>query len=397
MNKDVSKKRKPMGKILGNLRRFMGIVNKFLKSSYRDKPMYFWVFGYPLLFMLIYYFAFSGTSRPTYTIAIINYDSLAMEGQAENEIIDFSSIFIINLFNPENSDCNLSETFLLRTDLTETEGIRAIQADTIDALIIFPKNFSEIIHGAIEGDNPSIIIYTSPDPMEKAIIPNIFNGIINDLVLAYNNIEELSIIHFTTGEVFSIFDYMMPGLIIAGITVSIMNVATLFAREMEKGLMERLDTTPVPRSVQLLGGGTAQIIFSTVQGLILMLCLLLFGVQVAGNADWIAAFVNVIVTAYMCIGCGLIIAALVRNADSAGGMAWIIILPFQFFGNLVMSFGDTLFNRIFPTYYAGRAMRNVLIDGFGLIEILPDLLTIFIFGTVFILIALLLFKKRRKL
>lgn len=397
MNKDVSKKRKPMGKILGNLRRFMGIVNKFLKSSYRDKPLYFWVFGYPLLFMFIYYIAFGGTTRPTYTIAIINYDSLAMEGQAENEIIDFSSIFIINLFNPENSDSNLSETFVLQNDLTEAEGIRAIQADTIDALIIIPKNFSEIIHGVIEGEAPSIIIYTSPDPMEKDIIPSIFDGIINNLILAYNNIEELSISHLITGDVFDPFDWIMPGMVIAGITVAIMNVATLFAREMEKGLMERLDTTPVPRSVQLLGGGAAQIIFSSVQGLILMLCLLLFGVQVAGNADWIAAFVNVIVTAYMCIGCGLIVAALVRNADSAGGIAWIIILPFQFFGNLIMSLGDTLFNRIFPTYYAGRAMRNVLIDGFGLIEILPDLLTIFIFGTVFILIALLIFKKRRKL
>ncbi|MCP4761020.1 MAG: ABC transporter permease [archaeon] len=392
INREISKS----SSVSGSFQQLYAICVKFLKTSIRDKPMYFWVFGYPLLFMLIYLIAFGdGGGVSTYNIAFINNDSTEMIGQDSDEIVDFASILLIDLFNPEN-DNNLSDTFVIVDVTDEITGVKDIQGDNLDALIIIPANFSEIMFGSILG-NVSIKIITSPNPTEKEIISNVIYGIINSMILQYNGVSPLEFELNTTGGVFSVFDYMMPGIVIAGLTVAIMNVAQLFAKERESGLMERLDTTPVPRSAQLLGGGAAQMIFSMMQGLILLLCLIGFGVSISETANWTAVILIMLTTSYMCIGLGLIIASLVRSADSAGGISWVAILPLQFFGGTIMNMGDSAFNRIFPTYYSVRVMRNSLIDGLALSELLPDIALVFLYGTIFIVIALIIFSKKMKI
>ena len=40
--------------VKGNFRRIIGSTGKFFRISIRDKPMYFWVFGYPMIFILLF-------------------------------------------------------------------------------------------------------------------------------------------------------------------------------------------------------------------------------------------------------------------------------------------------------------------------------------------------------
>ena len=53
---------------------------KFLKITFREKENWFWIFGYPLLFMVLFSVAFnSGSSRSSYNIAIVNYDTNGLD------------------------------------------------------------------------------------------------------------------------------------------------------------------------------------------------------------------------------------------------------------------------------------------------------------------------------
>ncbi len=395
MTKDKDKENQglqKMSKVQGNARRLLAICTKYLKSSYRDKPMYFWVFGYPLLFMLIYFIAFGdGGGQTTYNMAFINQDGTPLEGQTQKDVVDFGSEFFIDLFREDNAASNLSDTFNIKSVNSLEQGVEQIQAGELDAVIIIPANFSELLFGQLSGE-PELEIYTSPDPYERSIIPSIVSSVVNSIILSYENVDALQINLSTTGEIITPFDWMMPGIVIAGTTISIMNVAQLFGREKERGLMERLETTPVPRSTQLLGGALAQTIFSMLQGGILLLCLVLFGVNVSSNANWGGAILIVIVTAFMCIALGLIIATLVQSADSAGGISWVVILPLQFFGGTVMNLGT----KGFPTYYAVIAIRNALLDGFTLAQLMPNLLIVFGYGVFFSVIALIIFNRRTK-
>ncbi len=390
---DQGKRMRKLSKFKGNIRRLWAISVKFLKSSYRDKPMYFWVFGYPLLFMFIYFVAFSGGGGgTTYNVAFLNNDGTLIGGQNPGESIEFGSEFFIDLFDENNPSSNLSDTFHIQEVDNMEEGIEQIQGGALDAIIIIPANFSELLYGEISG-SPKVKIFTSPDPYKRSIIPNVISSVVNSMILEYEDVDSLDVDLSTTGEIITPFDWMMPGIVIAGTTVAIMNVAQLFGKEKENGLMERLETTPVPRSSQLLGGALAQMIFSTIQGAILLLCLVLFGVNLSTNANWGGAILIVMVTAFMCIGLGLIIASIVQSADSAGGLSWIIILPLQFFGGTLMDLGTVGF----PTYYSVIGIRNALIDGFTLLQLLPDIGIILGYGLLFSGIALFIYNRRTRI
>lgn len=375
-------------KISGNFMRFKGLVMKFLKTCFRDKPLYFWVFGYPLLFMCIYGIGLRGTGAVQYEISFVNYDSDPIAGQTPEEVLDFESKYFLWLFNPDNPDSNLSENFIAYYDYTEIEARAEVNAQNIDAMVILPANFTEMIFNDQE---PLVQIYTTSDPMVKSIIPSVIHDIIQQLILAQKDVNTVEVDVEASRNEITIIDWYLPGFVIVGVTVAIMNVTSLFATEKEKGLMQRLDTTPVPRDIQLLAGGAAQLIFSSIQITILMTCLVIFGVQFDPNANIFLAFLNAFVLAITCIGIGLILAAVAKDANAAGGLSWIVILPMQFFGGAFGNLSPGL-QKVFPTYYAVNAMRRILISGLGWDAVWQDIMINLGFAVMFIIIGLALFK-----
>src|SRR6056297_2387829 len=87
--------------------RFSALVKKYLKITLRNKQNYFWILGYPLLFMVIFSIAMQGGGRSTYQIAIINED---VQGIESPEIALGANVSrqIENLFK---NGTELSETF----------------------------------------------------------------------------------------------------------------------------------------------------------------------------------------------------------------------------------------------------------------------------------------------
>lgn len=427
-------------KITGNLSRLWGTIIKTLKTSARDKPLYFWVFGYPLLFIMIFFIAFNSSGgRSAYSITIINYDT---DGASPNSFDGNASLILMDLFNSSVHDTNLTKTFTLKNTntsgalYTETEAIELVKVESLDAVIILPQNFTENIVGSTwwyrlakdptlnetyrtafiaslplgfqyliastnysTTDRPNLIIHSAPDIVVKSVIQNVFDGIVNNIMLQFNNLSTLNTTVYEVGVTnqLTAFDYYAPGFIIVGVTIAVMMVAQNFGTEKEKGLLKRLDTTPVPRSILLIGGGLAQVLFSSIQILLLMGCLIGLGIQVHPDANWGLAFLNAFILAIPCIGIGLIIAAVVKSGDEAGGLSWIAILPLQFLGNAFFPLGDEGIVKFFPTYYGVSAMRKILLQGLDLGVVWPDLLTNFLFGVVFVVIGLIIFQKKSQI
>lgn len=427
-------------KSTGNIGRFFGLVTKNLKNSVRDKGNYFWVIGYPVLFIIIYGLAFNAggiTERSTYSVVFFNEDTIGANNALEQNV----SLTFLNLFNSSDPENELTKTFIQKTTfengsiITKEEALAMVNKGEIDAVIIIPKNFSEVVIGSTwwykimksddfqsmppeaqagfqqelpqewidsinstafpSNGSPSLEIHCIPDLVTKAVISNVFDGIMNDIVLGYNAVSPVDTKITEAGSIqaISIFDWAAPGILIGGVTVAIMMVANNFGIEKDKGLIRRLDTTPVPRSTQLLAGGFAQLIFSSIQIVILLIMLKIFGVQTAPNINWGLAFLNALIMALPCIGIGLIIAAIVKNGSEAGGVAWIAILPLQFLGGVFFDMGEGI-GKYIPTFYGSRAMRNIMVYGAGFMDVWPDLLTNILFGIGFIVIGLIVFHKK---
>jgi ABC-2 type transport system permease protein len=431
-----------MEKVKGNFGRLMGLIGKNLKLAYRTKPNYFWVFGYPLLFALIFAIAFNtaGGDRTVYHIAIFNEDVIG----ANNELEQNASLIFENLFDNSDPDNELAKSFLRSTAhtngtaYTKPEAIEFVKKGSLDAVIIIPQNFSESIIGSTwwykmfkspeftalpspiqqgmlasipaqwavvvqdpsvllpANSTPSIEIQTKPDMVTRAVVTNVIDGLVNDIILGFNNVTGAEINVEITGVVqsISIYDWMAPGLIIVGVTIAVMMVAESFGNEKDKGLIRRLDTTPVPRHVQLLAGAGAQLIFTAIQVVILSGVLVALGFNVHPDANWGLAFLNAMIMAIPCIGIGLIIAALVKSGSEAGGLSWIAILPLQFLGNAFFNLGEKGIMQFVPTFYGIRSMQKILIFGMGIGDIWMDLLVNALFGLGFIVLGLLIFHKK---
>jgi ABC-2 type transport system permease protein len=435
-----------VNRVSGNMGRILGLTSKNLKISFRDRGNYFWVFGYPMIFVLIFAVAFNsgGSERSTYSIAIINEDIQ----DANNVLEKDASLIFEDLFNGTlNPNGDLPKTFIRYTQwengsiITKNEAIRLVEQGKLDAVLVIPKNFTECIIGSTwwykqiksDGfdslpqevktgimtqmpptymqailDNSSSIplnqsveieIYTKADPVTKAIMNAVFEGITNDIILAFNDIQPLKVNTSVAGisKSFTIFEWSVPGFLIVGVTIAIMMVAQNFGLEKEKGLLKRLDTTPVPRSAVLASGAFAQIIFSSIQTVILFGMVTLVGYRPADTANWGLAFLNSIIMTIPCIGIGLIIASLIKNASDAGGLSWIAILPLQFLGNGFFYLGEEGIVRLVPTFYGIRAMQNILLRGWTFAEVLPDMLITLLFGIGLILIGFIIFSKKTQI
>ena len=416
----------------GHLKQFSTLVVKYLKVNFREKENLFWIFGYPLLFMVLFLIAFnSGGARSTYTVVIINYDTLNIENP-ETDIGANASLILLDLFD---QNANFSESFNLQksysngTEITERGARQLVEEEKIDGLIIIPQNFSEIIIGStwwyplvkqgiippntseeflslmlslnetdyISG-SPTLEILTIADAVTGQVITSVFNGIVNNIILGYNNITSLTIEQNIgpKGRDLTWFDMAAPGLVAIGVLVGISNLATMFAFEKSKGILQRLDTTPVPRSILLLSGGIGQLAISAIQVTILLGSLPVFGVNTSPDANWVLAFIIALSLAFTCIGLGLILASFVKSASAAGGLAWIVILPLQFLGGgfFPIESNITKFN---PTFYTIRAIRQVLIYGASLSSVWQDILITLGFGFVFTCIGMIIFTKKRKI
>ncbi len=417
----IETKNKPSLK--NRLGQFWLLVKKNLKVTIRDKQALIWLFGYPLLCMLMYSIAFTGGGdRASYSIVIINNDTLG----STNPQTDYganTSLIITDLFNT-NED--LKNSFILKTQydngtiIDEKGGRQLVLDENIDALIIIPQNFSEVIIGSTSwysdanaGNIPSLIalqnsnfpsgaptleILTSADPITVQIIPSVFESIVNEIILTTNQASALEI-DLDVGSDdrhISYFDYSAPGFALLGVLVSISSLAAIIGFEKHEGILDRLDTTPIPRSILLGSSAGAQLLFSAVQIMILFGSMFLFGVNVHPDANWFLALFISLLFALVCIGLGLIVASIAKNAKSGADLAWIFILPIQFLGGIFFEV-DAPFTKAIPSTYANSALRRVVLYAENWSGVLNDIFILLGFALVLNVIGLYIFMKKKKI
>ena len=403
---------------------FGTLIKKNLKITFRDKQSLIWLFGYPLLCMAIYSVAFGASgSRASYNIIIINYDV----NNSTNPSTDFGANVSLIITDEFRDNENLSESFTLHESwkngsiYTEDQARILVLEEQIDGVIIIPANFSEVIIGSTSwysmaqqgylGDgyeslvnttfpsgSPGVEIVTTADPITAQIIPSLFDGMVNDILLGMNNISALE----TTLEIgpkgrsISFFDYSAPGFAILGVLVSISSLASIICTEKFEGMLDRLDTTPVSRPILLGSAGAAQFIFSAIQITVLFGSMFIFGVNMSPNVNWLLAFLLALLFAFVCIGLGLIISSFAKNAQSGGNLAWFFILPMQFLGGTFFAV-DADFTKVIPSKYVNQALRQVITYGASWGSIWQDLVILLGFGVVFNLIGILIFMKKKKI
>ena len=362
---------------------------KNIKTMFRDRGQLIWLIGYPLLLIIIFSLAFGfSSSRSDYNLVLFNYDTedSGIPGNPANY-----SLLLIDIL--ETNLSNSIDIIGTQENYTKDEAKNLLKYEKIDAIIYISHNFTEKIYFGLE---PEINVTTVPDQIAETVINSILKQIVDSIIIYHNGVKPSRInseMLLNTVKITQ-FDFIAPGFLISGVLVCISQLALHFSEEKNKGTLKRLSTTPVSRSNILFSGMLSQLLVAFCQTIILLVCLLIFGAFFNPNANILLLIFIPMLFAFTALGFGTLLASLVKSEETAGLLAWFIILPLQFLGGLFFYFESPIMKFV-PTSYAAHAMRLVMVEGINTWNAIgEDILVLIGFGAISTLLGIILFRRK---
>lgn len=180
--------------------------------------------------------------------------------------------------------------------------------------------------------------------------------------------------------------------------VGISSFANNLRQAQTTGTLEAMLVTPTSLSTIILSSSLWNFGFATVQVLAyLLLGWLFLGVQI-GHANLLAAGLILGLSIVVFCSLGILAASFVMVLKRGDPITWFFNASFTLLGGvyypitILPEWMQTLSN-LLPVTYGLRAMRHALLQGAGLVALLPDLIPLTLFGIFLLPVSLLVFRK----
>jgi ABC-2 type transport system permease protein len=192
-------------------------------------------------------------------------------------------------------------------------------------------------------------------------------------------------------------DFLVPGVIALSIMFTgVFSVAYAFVQHKQNGTLRRLMATPMKVSEFLAAQVTTRLIMAAVQVVILLaVAILVFHIHVAGNI--LELLIASILGSAVFIAAGFAISGYAKNEQSVPAIANLIVLPMTLLCGVFIP-RDALpgwLHRIsdfLPLTYVTDALRAISLDGSHLWNIGHDMLGIFAWLVIAVVLAIRLFR-----
>lgn len=203
---------------------------------------------------------------------------------------------------------------------------------------------------------------------------------------------------FIYGET-TYFQYLTPAIVtmslfFIGVVLTSLNII----RERTTRTFFRLATTPLKTSEFLLGKFIIFILVGLVESVYFIFwVMLLFDVQILGR------FIDIIFVLFMLmgasIGLGLLVSSTVRTMTQAAMVIPLLVVPSilisQVFAPVeTMPQVMQILANFTPLFHANLALRQIIIKGSGLSQVLPQIVSLFIYMVSSLLLGVVIIKKR---
>ncbi|MGZ4861942.1 MAG: ABC transporter permease, partial [Halobacteriota archaeon] len=364
------------------------ISRKGITEILRDKRGFALLLFFPVLLIVLFAFAFgsgsflSGGSIP-HQIAVVNNDAgVTLTANNTTKYVNYGDNFVEILKNvtAANSTTNLFNVNMVSKENAED----LLKTRNIDALIIIPKDFSsafaamannssrvgisssvglQVINSsntlasnigtnvnlpqagnvssslALEGDS-GFINFATLQPLVAAIFDQYKNdvrtqalnaGATGEKLTLFNDSIPLGLQPIPGTLSFSLFDYMVPGLIVFALLLQISVVAGNTVRDIEKGTLDRMKLSKMRSFDLLFGMFTVWSLITVIQVLILIGVAILLGYKHQGDLNSLALASLIGVIAGMAsISLALIIASFASTERQAATMSAMLSMPLGF-------------------------------------------------------------------
>ena len=396
------------------IRQIRAICIKDLKNSFRSKQGLAFIFGIPVMTLLLIGLVFGGMDegRDPVKVGLINQDSIRTRVNGTRyEFTEFATMFI------EQLEANFTVTHyhaVGKPDKVDS-GLWALEQDKISGLIVIPANFTEclLLLYTDRAGNPLptpawLEIYIDrSDPLDAMITEGTLYGFLVDFNHNYqatlspilpSQLVDLGIRVAnpilidqrvsptrTRREEPGIIEFATPGMVgMILLWVGLLQSVVAISDEKDKETFQRIIMAPVS-PMAVLGGKALTIIVITVIAFSVTLgaAVLVFGVDLYWNLH--LAYLIVLIASLSPIGIGLLISSLAKNSETAVNASVVFNLPMQFFTGgtiplFIMPEFFQQFARIWPFSHAVSALQDIMLYDAGVGDIFGRLLYVLLVG-----------------
>ncbi|HEX2619454.1 MAG TPA: ABC transporter permease [Phototrophicaceae bacterium] len=307
---------------------------------------------------------------------------------------------------PLRGSVNLGQTLTdSLSNLTDRLHVSVLDAETarkmlekgdLDAIITLPADFSS---KAVELHQITLPVeFEGSNPMAAQGLQAAFSGAMIQSLASLSVISaslptlELDATYHYGGADFDSLDYIAPvfiGLFVFLFVFILTSVA--FLRERAAGTLERLQATSITSLEIMLGYMLGFSVFALIQAVIILSYTVIgLGIHYAGSLA--VVFVVEILLALMAVNLGIFFSTFARNEFQVVQFIPLVIvtqilLSGAFWQIKAMPTWLQPFAWAMPLTYANQALRDVMIKGFGLGQILPYLAALLAFAVGLVVLA----------
>lgn len=373
--------------------RIMAVARRVSRDVANDKRTLAMLFIAPIFAMTVFGLAFSGDVEGV-DVVVVNQDQGFTT--SPGNIVHLSEKIISNLD---------TQVFYIQNMSNPDDARQKVVDGQASAVIIFPKNFTQ--NAVLKTQNPSY-----PDSAEILIqgddsITNIKNSILKTVNEALSDTmtqEGITpALNITSDPIYGkdaeFIDFFVPG-ILAFVVFLLTTLLTLitFVGERSNGTLERVMASPITEGEFVTGYAVTFGILGMLQvAFLLIIAIVFFNIQVVGNV--LLAFLTVAILSLVSLSLGILLSSLAKRPEQAIQFIPFVVLPAFLLSGIfwpLQAIPDWLrpLSYLVPPTYAVEACRAVMLKGWGLDRIWPDIMALLIFAILFLALATWSLKRR---
>ena len=372
---------------------------KELKIYLRDPAVWAWMFLQPFVLIVVLSFAMGGASGEdgsghALSVLVVNED----QGTQAATL----------LRRGEEMGVWDAETTWDGQPLQSRQAEQLVAQGERSLALVFPPDFSQVLARGSGQGTTEVLAIVNPQPSDQPVEPILaaLQGLVGQAALTVRlpgqgltspvAVRQVSPAGMEAQQAPDSFQQNVSGVTVYGVFWIVSLLAGSVYQEKREGTFRRLLVAPMRRSVMLAGKLLPYYLINLMQIVAMMgLSALLFNVSLGSSAAGLVAVSLSIAAA--AIGLGLLVAALARTEAQVGAIATILLLTLSVVGGCfiprwVMPRWLQVLGLLTPHAWAVDAYQALMVQGFGLLDVLPAVAVLAAFATVFFVLGVWRFR-----